>query len=152
MRERQFFVHRADIDDFPRTARLPQVAYDRLRYKEHPFEVDVQNGVEIRFGHIPEVRSFLQTCVVDEDIDLSERRDGLFDESLSVRDLSDIGLKRSSSPLRRFNSAHYFVCPVLVLAIADGNVSAFLRQTFRNRSSNSLIAARYSGYFACQPV
>src|SRR6266481_2264312 len=152
MRERQFFVHRADIDDFPGTLCLPKMANHGLRDKKHSLQVDVQDGVEVFFRHIPEVRSFLQTRVIDEDIDLSKSRDGLFDESLSVRDLSDIGLKRRSSPLRRFNAAHYFVCPVLVLAIADGNVSAFLRQTFRNRPSNPLVTARYSGYLTCQPI
>src|SRR5216684_3301260 len=120
-----------------------------LRDKKHSLQVDIQNGVKILFCHVPKVRSFLQTRVVDEDIDLSKSRDGLFDESLPVRDLSDIGLKRSSSPLRSCNSAHYFVCAVLVLAIADGHVGAFLRQTLRNRPSNPLVAARYGGYLSC---
>src|SRR5258708_7549023 len=128
------------------------MAYHRLRDKNLSLQFDVQNGVKIFFRYVPEVRSFLQTCVVDQDVDFSESRDGLFNESLPVRDLSDIGLKRGSSPLRSRNSAHYFVRPRLVLAIADGHVGAFLRQAFRNRPSNSLVAARYGGYLTCQPI
>src|SRR5260370_15305455 len=121
------------------------MAYHRLRDKKHSLQVDVQNGVKIFFRHVPEVRSFLQTCVVDKNVDLSESRDGLFNESLSVRNFSDIGLKRGSSPLRSRNSAHHFVRPRLVLAIADGHVGAFLRPAVRNRPSNSLVPARYRG-------
>src|SRR5579859_2312661 len=128
------------------------MAHHRLRNKKHSLQVDIQNGVKILFRYVPKVRPFLQTRVVNKDVDLSKSRDDLFDESLSVGDLSDIGLKRSSSPLRSRNSVHYFIGPILVLAIADGNVSAFLCQTFRNRSSNSLVTAGYSGYFASQPI
>src|SRR5260370_20230290 len=119
------------------------MAHHCLRDKKHSLQVDVQSGVEIFFRHVPKVRSFLQTRVVDEDIDLSKSRDGLFDESLSVRNLSDIGLKRSSSPLRSCNSAHYFGLPLLFLAIAAGPIGSFLRQTLRDRPSNSLFAALY---------
>src|SRR6266436_4268279 len=152
MRERQFLVHRTDVDDFSGAPCLPEMAHHRLRDKKHSLQIDVQNGVEIFFRHVPKVRSFLQTRVVDKNVDLSKSRDGLFNESLSVRDLSDIGLERSSPPLRSRNSTHYFVRPLLVLAIADGNVGPLLRQTFRNRPSNSLVTARNCGYFPCQPI
>src|SRR5260370_28013744 len=59
MRKWQFFVHRADIDDFSRAPRLPKVTHHRLRYKKHALQVDIENGIEIRFGYIPEIRAFL---------------------------------------------------------------------------------------------
>src|SRR5262250_1854191 len=55
MRERQFFMHRADVDDFSRAAGLAKVAHYRLRHKEHALQVDVQDGVEVRFGDVPEI-------------------------------------------------------------------------------------------------
>src|SRR5260370_42190806 len=128
------------------------MAHHRLRDKNHSLQVAVQDGVEIFFRHVPEVPSLLQTRIVDEDVDLSKSRDGLSNESLPVRNLSDVGLKRSSSPLRSCNSAHDFVRPFFVLAIADGNVGAFLRQAFRDSLSNPLIAARYGGHLTCQPI
>src|SRR3981189_2568067 len=123
------------------------MAHHRLRDEKHSLQVDAEPGVKTFFRHVPEVRSYFQTCVVDKNVDLSERRDGLFNESLPVRNLSDVGLKRGSSPLRSRDSTHHFVRPRLVLAIADGHVGAFLRQAFRDRPSNSLVAAGYGGYF-----
>src|SRR5258707_9250645 len=117
------------------------MAHHRLRDKKHSLQVDVQNGVEIFFRHIPEVRSFLQTRIVDEDIDLSKSRDGLFDESLAVSDPSDIGLKPRSCPLRSCNSSHYFARPLLFLSIAHANVRALLPLSFRNSPSNPLLTA-----------
>src|SRR5580692_713358 len=105
MRERQFFVNRTDVDDLPGAPRLLEMADHRLRDEKHSLQVDVQDGVEVFFRHVPEVRSLLQARVVDQDVDFSKSCDSLFDESLSVRDLSDISLKRSRSPLRRFNLA-----------------------------------------------
>ena len=152
MREGEFFVHRADIDDFPRAPCLSQVTHHCLRYKEHTFQIDVENGVEIRFRHVPEVRPLLQTCVVDEDVDFSKNRDSLLDESLAVGDLSDVSLNGSCAAFRSGNPVNYFVRPFFVRAIANRNVGAFPRQVLRDRTSNTLIAARYSGDFPCQPI
>src|SRR5262245_47092310 len=93
MRERQFFMHRTNVDDFPRPSALAKVTHSRLRHKEHALEVDVQNGVEIVFRHVPEVRALLKTGIVHKDVDLAESRDGLVNESPSFRNLPYICLK-----------------------------------------------------------
>src|SRR5258708_1686721 len=152
MRERELFVDRTDIDDFPRAIGLPKVTHDRLGHKKHTLQVDIENGVEIRFGHIPEVRAFLHAGVIDEDIYFAEARDGLFNESLPVGNDSDVGLKGGRALLHLGYSRYYFVRAFFVLAITDRDVRAFSRQTLCNRTSDSLIAAGYGGYFALQPI
>jgi hypothetical protein len=148
MRKRKLFVDRTDIYDFSGPVCLPKMTDDRLRYKKHALQVDVENGVEVRFGHVPKVRAFLEAGVVDEDIDLAEARDGLFDESLAVGNASDIRLKSGSASLHLCYSFYYFVRAFFVLAITDRNVGAIARETLRDRASDSLIAAGYGGYFA----
>jgi len=76
------------------------MAYHRLRDKKHSLQVDVQHGVKIFFRHVPRSPLVSPDLRVDQDVDFSESRDGLFNASLSVRNFSDIGLKRGSSPLR----------------------------------------------------
>jgi len=152
MRERKFFVHGADVDDFSRAICLPKVTHDRLRYKKHALQVDIEHSIEIRFRHIPEISAFLQARVIDEDIDFAEGRDGLFDEPLAVRNISDIRLKSGRAPLHLGYSLDYFVRTFFVLAIADGDIRAFARQTLRDRAADSLIAACYGGYFALQSI
>src|SRR5579862_128966 len=49
MRERQFFVHGTDVDDFSGAPCLAEMAYHRLRDKKHSLQVDVQDGVKIFF-------------------------------------------------------------------------------------------------------
>ena len=148
MRKRKFFVDRTDIDDFSRAICLAKVTDYRLRYKKHALQVDVENGVEIRFGHVPEVGAFLEAGVVDEDIDLAEARDGLFDESLAVGNASDIRLKGGSASLHLGYSFYYFVRAFFVLAITDRNVGAFACETLRDCASDPLVATGYGGYFA----
>jgi len=60
---------------------------------EHPLRLTVENGVEIRFRHIQKSAPFLQTCVIDQDIDLAETPDSLLDELLAIGNLADIRLK-----------------------------------------------------------
>src|SRR5215469_14115212 len=146
VRERKFFVHGADVDNFPWAICLPKMAHEFLRHKKHAFEVDVENGVEICFGYIPEVGAFLKAGIVDEDVDLAEGGDGLLDELLSIRHDTDVGVKGSGPPPYLGYSFDYVVRPLFVFAIADGDVGAFAGETLRDRSSNSLIAAGYGGY------
>src|SRR5258708_19565685 len=100
VREGQLFVHRADVDDFSRTSGLPKVAHHRLRGKEHALQIDVQNGVEILFGHVPEISAFLKPRVVDENVDLSEARHRLRDEPLSIGNLANVRLESSRTAFR----------------------------------------------------
>src|SRR5215469_4441597 len=99
VRKRKFFVHGADVDDFPRAICLPKMAHEFLRHEKHAFEVHVENGVEVCFGYVPEVGAFLEAGIVDEDVDLAEGCDGLLDEFLSIRYDTDVGLKGSGPPL-----------------------------------------------------
>src|SRR5499427_2045182 len=153
MRERQFFMHRADVDDFPRAAGLSKVTHCRLRHKEHALQVDVQDGVEIVFRHVPEVRALLETGIVYKDVDLTESRDGLVNKSLSVGNLPDVRLKSYGALLgRRGDTRSHFVRASFVLAIANRDVGAIAGQTLRDRAANALIPARYRGHFSVQTI
>ena len=57
---------------FPGRPDLPEMTHHRLRYEKHALQIDVENSVEILFRHVPEVRAFLESRVVDEDVDLPE--------------------------------------------------------------------------------
>src|SRR5215467_3300325 len=153
MRERQFFMHRADVDDFSGASGLAKVTHCSLRHKEHALQVDVQNGVEIVFRHIPEVGSFLETGIVHKDVDLAESRDGVVNESLPFRNLPYICLKGYCALLGcRADTRSHFVRPSFVLAIADRDVGAFAGQSLRDRPANPLIPARYGGHLASQSI
>src|SRR5215470_10591952 len=153
MGERQFFVHRADVDDLSRTPRLTKVTHDRLRYKEHALQVDVQNGIEIAFRHVPKVGALLETGVVHKDVDLAESRDGLINESLPFGNLPDVRLKSHRALLGcGSDSRRHFVSASFVLAVADRDVGSITGQALRDRTPYSLIAARYRRHFACQSI
>ena len=152
MRKREFLVHRTDIDDLARATRLAEMTHHGLSYEKHAFQVDVEDGVKILFCHVPELGPFLEPSVVDKDVDSAESCHGLFNESLSIGNLSDIRLKSSSTPLRGRDAGHDFIRSLFVFTIADRHVGVFLRQAFRDRSSNSLVAARDGGYLARKPI
>jgi hypothetical protein len=123
-----------------------------LRYEKHAFQVDVEDSVKILFGHVPEFGPFFEPGVVDKDVDSAKSCHGFFNESLSVLNLSDIRLKSGSATVRGRNTGHDFIRSLFVFPIADRHVGAFLRQAFRDRSSNSLVAAGDGGYLARKPI
>src|SRR5262245_56553069 len=119
-------MDRTNVDDFSGALALAKVTYSCLRHKEHALEVDVQDGVEIVFRNVPEVRALLETGVVHKDVDLAEGRDGLVNKSLPFRNLPDVRLKSHCALLGCCGDARsHFVRPSFILAIADRDVSAF---------------------------
>jgi hypothetical protein len=153
MREWEFLVHGAYVDDFPGTICLPEMTHYGLRYKEHPFEVDIENGVEIRFRHVPEIRPLLQTRIIDQDIDLAETPDSLLDELLAIGNLADIRLKGYGAALcRSRDSLHHFIRALLILPIADRHIRALACEALRDGPANPLIAAGYDSYLPLQPI
>jgi hypothetical protein len=152
MWERQLLVHRTDVDDLPWPTSLAEMTHHGLRYEKHAFQVDVKDSVKILFCHVPKLGPFLEPSVIDKDVDSAESRRGFFNESLSVGNLSDIRLKSSSTPIRGRDAGHDFIRSLLVFPIADRHVGAFLRQAFRDRSTNSLVAAGDGGYLARKPI
>src|SRR5262249_39377833 len=153
MRERQFFMHRANVDDFSGAPGLPKVTHCRLRHKEHSLEVDVHDSVEIVFRHVPEVRTLLKTGIVHKDVDLAESGDGLVNESLPFRNLPYVRLKGQCAFLGcRGDTRSHFVRPSFILAIADRDVGTFAGQALRDRPANPLIPARYGSHLACQSI
>src|SRR5262249_15402732 len=150
---RQFFMHRADVDDFSGAPTLAKVTHCGLRDKEHALEVDVQDGVEVVFGDVPEVGALLETGIVHKDVNPAESRDGLVNESLTFRDFPYVCLKCYGALLGcRGDTRSHLVRASFVLAVADRDVGAFASQALRDRPTNPLIPARYRGNFACQSI
>ena len=113
----------------------------------------IENGVEIRFRHVPEIRAFLQTCVIDQDIDLAEAPDSVLDELLAIGDLADVRLKGCGAALcRRRDPLHHFIRALLILAIADRHIRALACEALRDSAANPLVAAGYDGYLPLQPI
>src|SRR5258708_23594891 len=144
VREGQLFVHRADVDDFSRTSGLPKVAHHRLRGKEHALQIDVQNGVEILFGHVPEISAFLKPRVVDENVDLSEARHRLRDEPLPIGNLANVRLGSSRTAFRGGGCFPPFVPALPLFSIKDYPVLPLPFPAPRRRPSHSLISRPYS--------
>src|SRR5205823_7423569 len=75
--ERQLVVYGADIDDFSTLPRAHPSSDRRLRDKEQPLEVDVQDQVIIFFADFPKRRVLLDAGIVHEDIQFGEMGDRL---------------------------------------------------------------------------
>src|SRR4029077_1153256 len=132
---------------------FPEVTHYCLRHKKHALQVDIENGVEIRFRHIPEIRPLLQARVIDQDVDPAEAGDSLLDELLAIRDSADIRLKgRGAALCRRRDPLHHFIRTLLILAIADPHIRALACETLRDGAANPLIAACYDGYLSLQLI
>src|SRR5262249_49483529 len=116
-------------------------------------EVDVQDGVEIVFRHVPKVGTLLEAGIVHKDVDFAESRDSLVNEPLPFRNLPYVRLKSHGPRLGcRGDARSHLFRPSFILAIADRDIGAFAGQALRDRPANALIAARYGGHFACQLI
>jgi hypothetical protein len=71
---------------------------------------------------------------------------------LAVRHDSYVSLKGGGAPFCSGDAGHNFIRPFFVFAIADRDIGAILRQAFRDRASDSLIATRYGNDFSCQSI
>ena len=63
-----------------------------MRDEEGAFEVEVEDGVVVGFGDVPEVSAFLDAGVVDEDVAAAELIPGGVDEGLAAGGFGDVGL------------------------------------------------------------
>ena len=63
-----------------------------LGEEEGALEIDVEDGVVVGFGDLPEGGFDLDAGVVDEDVAAAELLVGLVDEALGVGEVGDVGL------------------------------------------------------------
>ncbi len=148
MREGQFFVDRADVDDFAAGFGFHLVPDERLGDEEEALQIYVQDEIVIFFGDFPEIGAAFDTGVVDEDIDFAELRGGLFHEALAVGELGDVALDGGG-----FGA---FVAETLddgfrsgsVGEVADGDGGAFLDETLGDAQADALIASGDGDYFS----
>jgi hypothetical protein len=87
MRKGKLFVDRANVDDFSAGSGLAAVIDERLRDEERTLEIDVEDEIVVGFGDIPEIGAAFEACIVDEDVDATERGDGVGDELLPLSTL-----------------------------------------------------------------
>ena len=69
MRERQFLVHRADIDHFACALHVAAVPREALRRKERPRHVDADHGAVVFLGHVHKGGVLLDAGIVDQNVE-----------------------------------------------------------------------------------
>ena len=68
MREDHVLVDGADVDDSAGLFGVAKPADEGLGDEERALEIDVEDGVIVGLGDVPEVGAFLDAGVVDEDV------------------------------------------------------------------------------------
>ena len=92
MGEDHVLVDGGDVDDAAGLFGVAKAADEGLGEEEGALEVDVEDGVVVGFGDVPEVGALLDAGVVDEDVAAAELCVGLVDEVLRVGEVGDVGL------------------------------------------------------------
>ena len=90
--EDHVLVDGADVDDAAGLFGVAQAADEGLGEEEGALEVDVEDGVVVLLGDVPEVGADLDAGVVDEDVAAAELLVGLVDQVLGVGDVGDVAL------------------------------------------------------------
>jgi hypothetical protein len=85
-------VDGADVDDAAGKLGIAEAANEGLGEEEGALEVDVEDGVVVLLGDLPEGGFDLDAGVVDQDVAAAELLVGLIDEVLGVREDGDVGL------------------------------------------------------------
>ncbi len=109
--------------------------------EEETFQVDVQDGVVVGFGDVPEIGVAFEAGVVDEDIDAAELGDRVGDEFLAVRDDSDVVLKACGFASELLDAGRDFIGADFIRTIAKGDVRALFCEALRDSEANALAAA-----------
>jgi len=94
--EDHVFVDRAEVDDAARLLGVAQAANEGLAKEEGTLEVNVEDGVVVLLGDVPEVRADLDAGVVDENVAAAELLVGLLDQVMGVGGFGDIALNSNS--------------------------------------------------------
>ena len=109
VREGEFLVHGADVDDLARRFAGLEVLDESLRREEWAFQIRMEHEIVVRLSHVPERGVLFHPGVVDQDVDLAEGRDAVADQFIDVGHCSEVGpeghrvlgLAPRSSPSRR---------------------------------------------------
>ncbi len=81
-----------DVDDAAGEFGVAQTADEGLGEEEGALEIDVEDGIVVGLGDVPEGGLFFYAGVVDEDVAAAELLVGLVDEVRGVGEVGDVGL------------------------------------------------------------
>ena len=81
-----------DVDDAAGAFGVAEAADEGLGEEEGALEVDVEDGVVVGLGDVPEGGGLLDAGVIDEDVAAAELLVGLVYEVLGVGEFGDVGL------------------------------------------------------------
>ena len=95
---------------------------ESLGDEEKAFEVNVEDGVEVGFGRVPEVGTPFEAGIVDEDVDFAELSDGVGDELLALLDAAYVVLEGCAFSVELLDRGDDFVGSGFVGAVAKGDV------------------------------
>jgi len=93
-----------------------------LAHQERALQVDPQHGVEIRFGHVQEIRRLENAGVVDQHVDAAMRLHCLGDHRVDLRLVAHVAMHVEAAQFRRERLA------VRVVHVHDHRLGAFARE------------------------
>jgi hypothetical protein len=110
--------------------------------KKRAFQVDVEDKVIIRFRDFPERSVLLDSGVIDQDIQPTQRLDRFHHHSRSVPHFADVRLDGHCPASDFFHHLDGLRRCLRMSDIIDDNVGSFFSEPQRDRLSNSLVATR----------
>ena len=129
MGEDHVFVYGGNVDDAAGFFGVAEFADEGLREEEGAFEIDVEDGVVVGFGDVPEVGALFDAGVVDEDVAGTELLPGLLDEVGAVGEVGDVGVDHDGLAAGGGDLVDGGLGLLDVVAVVDDEVCAFLRET-----------------------
>ena len=124
--EDHILVHGGNIDDAAGFFGVAQPADEGLGEKEGALEIDVEHGVVVLFGDVPEGGALFDAGVVDEDVAAAQLLPGLIDEVLGVGHLGDVGLDEDGLVAGSLDLGFGLVGGLDVVTVVDDAVGALL--------------------------
>ena len=115
-------------------------------------EIDVEHGVEIVFGDVPESRVFFDPGVVHQYVESAEGFGRLSHQVPHLTYGPEVGANNRSVSTERFHFLKRLFGAARVAVVIDHNVRAFLGEANGDAAADTFAAARDQGLSAKQPV
>ena len=126
----------------PGRSRGDALLHERLRRKEHAFEVDVEHRVEVVLRDIPKGRVLFDARVVHQHVEPAECLGASRDQVAHFADRSEIGANDGAATAERLDLGQRFFGAPGVAVVVDDDVRAFLREADGDAAADALCCCR----------
>lgn len=150
MREGEFFVHRANVNDLARAVGRAQVIHKILREEEGALKINVEHEVEISFRDVPEVGVLFDACVIYQDIDLTMIGDAFTDKSAVIFEIRQIAADDAGLATQRLDLFTRLGGAGITQTVVDDDVGTLLGESDGYGLSDTLSAAGDESYFTLE--